>query len=274
MVKFRTFRNTKQMPFPESPRVLYQKNPLVEVICQLRFPTILEISAEEPAAFQKKIRAQYPLYNKEEGSGVIPKELAGLLAALPGPKPSDALTHKFLTEDSMRFISLTRDFVAITEQRYHRWEEFRQEIQHAQMALEETYQPAFYSRLGLRYRDVIDKMKLGLKDRAWDSLLNPAFLGVLGAPEVHDNIQQIRAQALIKVGEVRGGFLNLRHGLGMLIPDNPETYLIDVDFFTEDREATKHVSAVLDIFNRLAGNLFRWAITSELHHALEPKPIT
>jgi len=173
----------------------------------------------------------------------------------------------------MRFISLTRDFLAISEQRYQRWEEFWQEIQHAQMALEETYQPAFYSRIGLRYRDVIDKAKLGLKNEAWDSLLKPAFLGVLGAPEVHDDIQQIRAQALVKVAEVQGGFLNLRHGLGMMTPDNPEAYLIDVDFFTEDREATKHVPAVLATFNRLAGNLFRWAITPPLHQALEPREI-
>jgi uncharacterized protein (TIGR04255 family) len=261
------------MSFPESPRVLYQKNPLVEVICQLRFPTILEISAEEPAAFQKKVRSRYPLYNKEESRIAIPKELAGLLAAFPVPKPSDALTHKFLTEDSRRFISLTRDFLAISEQQYHRWEEFRQEIQHAQSALEDTYQPAFYSRIGLRYRDVIDKVKLGLREKAWDTLLNPAFLGVLGAPEVRDDVQQSRVQAVIRVSEVQGGFLHLRHGLGALTPDNPEAYVIDVDFFTEDREATQDVFAVLDTFNRLVGNLFRWAITPWLQQALEPRPI-
>ena len=31
------------------PRVQYEKNQLLEVICQFRFPTILRIEAEEPA---------------------------------------------------------------------------------------------------------------------------------------------------------------------------------------------------------------------------------
>jgi uncharacterized protein (TIGR04255 family) len=261
------------MPFPESPRVVYQNNPLVEVICQLRFPTILEISAEEPAAFQKKIRSRYPLYSKEEGGLVVPKELAGLLATLPIPKPAELLTHKFLTEDSTQFISLTRDFLAVSEQRYHRWEQFRHAIQQAQAALEEIYRPAFYSRIGLRYRDVIDKVKLGLTHQTWDSLLQPAFLGILAASEVHNNIQQIRAQVLIKVDEIPGGFLHLQHGFGMDAPVNPDTYLIDADFFTEDRRATQNVSHVLDTFNRIAGNFFRWAITNGLQRALEPQPL-
>jgi uncharacterized protein (TIGR04255 family) len=258
------------MPFPESPRVIYQNNPLVEVICQLRFPTILEISAEEPAAFQKKIRARYPLYNKEEGGLVLPKELAGLLTAFPLPRSANLLTHKFLTEDSTRFISLTPEFLAISEQRYHRWEEFWQEIQHAQAALEEIYQPAFYSRIGLRYQDVINRGNLSLQHEPWDVLLKPAFLGILGTSELQKHIPKIRIDAFIKVDEVAGGFLHLQHGLGMNAPAKADDYLVDMDFFTEAREATKHVSHILAIFNRLSGHLFRWAITPRLHQALRP----
>ena len=39
--------------FSASERVLYGKRQLIEVICQLRFPTILSISAKEPAEFQE-----------------------------------------------------------------------------------------------------------------------------------------------------------------------------------------------------------------------------
>lgn len=261
------------MPFPESPRVIYQNNPLVEVICQIRFPTILEISAEEPAVFQKKIRSRYPLYIRDQGGISVPKEFETLIASIPIPKPVELLTHKFLTEESKRFISLARNFLAISEQQYRRWEEFRQEIQQAQAALEEIYQPAFYSRVGLRYQDVIDKEKLDLKHETWSSLLNPAFLGVLGASEVQNHIQHVHAEALIKVSEVKGGFLHLQHGLGMHSRADHETYLIDADFFTEDKEETKHVSRILDIFNRLAGNFFRWAITPRLQEALNPVPV-
>ena len=55
------------MPFPESERVVFRRNTLAEVICQLRFPPILEIAAKDPAAFQEQIRAEYPLYQRNQG---------------------------------------------------------------------------------------------------------------------------------------------------------------------------------------------------------------
>ena len=39
----------------QNKRVKYQEAPLVEVICQLRFPTILSINANEPVEFQEAI---------------------------------------------------------------------------------------------------------------------------------------------------------------------------------------------------------------------------
>ena len=41
-------------------RVKYNRCPLVEVIFQLRFPTILSINSKQPADFQEKIRKEYP----------------------------------------------------------------------------------------------------------------------------------------------------------------------------------------------------------------------
>ena len=39
------------MLFGHYDRYQYAKSPLVEVICQLRFPTILSIGSQGPAAF-------------------------------------------------------------------------------------------------------------------------------------------------------------------------------------------------------------------------------
>lgn len=50
------------MMFAEYDRCQYLRSPLVEVICQLRFPTILSINANEPAAFQEAIRRDFPQY--------------------------------------------------------------------------------------------------------------------------------------------------------------------------------------------------------------------
>ena len=50
------------MLFSYYDRYQYAVNPLVEVICQLRFPAILSISAKEPAAFQEAVRRDFPRY--------------------------------------------------------------------------------------------------------------------------------------------------------------------------------------------------------------------
>ena len=43
------------MPFKDTERVIYNKNPLIEVVCQLRFPRILTISETQPTSFQEKV---------------------------------------------------------------------------------------------------------------------------------------------------------------------------------------------------------------------------
>ena len=50
--------------FSNQPRKFYRRSPLIEVICQLRFPDILKIEAHEPADFQDAIRSIYPQYAK------------------------------------------------------------------------------------------------------------------------------------------------------------------------------------------------------------------
>ena len=51
--------------FSQESRCIYEKNQLIEVICQLRFPDILKIEAQEPYAFQDAIRGEYPQYAKK-----------------------------------------------------------------------------------------------------------------------------------------------------------------------------------------------------------------
>ena len=50
--------------FYDTDRVIYAKPQIMEVICQLRFPRILSISAREPAEFQELIRSDFPRYSR------------------------------------------------------------------------------------------------------------------------------------------------------------------------------------------------------------------
>lgn len=262
------------MAFPEAKRVIFKQNPLREVICQLRFPTILEIGAEPPVRFQNNIRSTYPLYSLERPLQNLPPEISSILEQLRVPLPTQhqILTHKFATAEGTRFISLNPEFVAFTERKYQRWEHFRTDIETATTTLEEVYTPAFYLRVGLRYQDVIDRKELGLDD-PWHALINAPLVGMLGAENLRDEVQDIQTESLIKVTGVRGGFVRLRHGLRKVAPDGHQVYVIDSDFYTSERSGKDDVLGILDEFRRVAGNLFRWAATSRLQQALEPMEV-
>ena len=59
------------MLFPDAKRTIYKNNVLEQVICQLRFPTILKIDTEVPSRFQEVIRHRFPIY-KQTNEALIP----------------------------------------------------------------------------------------------------------------------------------------------------------------------------------------------------------
>lgn len=263
------------MPFPHTPRETYSKNPIQDVICQVRFPTILEISARPPADFQNLIRKDYPLF--QEGrpgpSGVmhgLPDEIAQLVEGLSAKSAPTVPEYKFLTSDNNKSITLTQDFLAYTIETYDRWENFSAGFQYAEAAFKETYGPAFYSRVGLRYRNIVDLDELGLEDYRWGDLFNPEFIGVLGAESLGEAVGESRTQILLKLSGV-SGVVRIQHGIANKSEsDHHPAYLIDADFYSVDRTEIDDVRQILDRFNRRAGDFFRWAISGTLRDALGP----
>jgi uncharacterized protein (TIGR04255 family) len=256
------------MHLPPTQRVIYDKNPLAEVICQLRFPTILTIATHPPSEFQERIRDPYVLYNTGGGS-TIPKELAELLPALALQQISgERNTHQFLTADSKRVISLTQEFIAVSERHYTHWNSFRSELERAEEAVRSIYKPAFYTRIGLRYRNLINRTVLGLGDYAWDKLINPAVAGLIAADAVKGDLLHLQSEALLQVDEVDGGRVRIQHGLVDDSADASKSYLIDSDLFVEGSYSHDDALSILDKLHSIAGSLFRWAIQPELARAL------
>jgi len=263
------------MPFPQTPRQTYSKNPIQDVICQVRFPTILEISARPPADFQNLVRQDYPLFRegRPAPSGImqgLPNEIAQLVEGLSARGAPTVPEYKFLTSDNDKSISFTQDFLAYTSETYDRWENFSAEFQYAEAAFKDTYGPAFYSRVGLRYRNVVDRGELGLEDYRWGDLFNPEFIGVLGAESLGETVEETRTQILLKLSGV-SGVVRIQHGIVNKNEggDQP-VYSIDADFYSVDRTETDDVRQILDRFNRRAGDFFRWAISGTLRDALGP----
>jgi uncharacterized protein (TIGR04255 family) len=262
------------MPFPQTDRAIYERNPLTEVICQLRYPTILRIASEPPAELQERLRNQYPVFREKQGGQPrMPQEVSRILADLPVQLPTEPTIYAFETEDGSRTINLSREFVAVTERDYRHWESFRGEVERVKQAVEEIYKPPFYNRTGLRYQDVIDRETLELQDVSWNELVQTPMAGLLGSPDdsVRDHIREAVSTAELEIPEVNGGTVRLQYGLATREDDQAQVYAMDADFYTQERSSTDDVFPILDAFNGHAGNFFRWSITDRLRDALRPR---
>ena len=141
------------MLFSDRPRTSYPNHQLREVICQLRFPTILSINTTEPADFQEMIRDAFPQYIRRQDT----------LPQRPGGKPGEQATvsnYHFLSADGLWKLNLTRDFIALSTIRYSSWEEFARHLDKPLAAFIKLYHPAYFQRVGLRYVNVISAGKL------------------------------------------------------------------------------------------------------------------
>ena len=264
------------MVFPEARRVIYEKNVLEQVICQLRFPTILKIDTEVPSAFQEVVRHEFPIYRQtsDDVMGGLPDSMTqGLPAEIRELMAWSSRRHQFSSRDKSLTVSLTRDFIALESRQYTCWEDFIEILQSLVDALITVYQPAYVTRIGLRYRNVIDRRALGLEKFSWSELMDDSVLGPLGRVETSTIVQEHGGRSLIRLNE-KVDYVRMEYGQ---VNDSGgdssnHLFLLDNDFYT-DREMQSDVRDIvsrLNCYNRLNGRLFRWCITERLHDAMEP----
>jgi uncharacterized protein (TIGR04255 family) len=263
------------MMFPEAPRVLYEHNTLDSVICQLRFPQILRIEADEPVAFQERIRAEYPILTTRpqlDLTGGLPAEFAKLVSEnLPLPL-RQGRAYDFASSDEKWKATLAGTFIALTATRaYVRWEDFKSRLTPLVNAVNEIYQPAFFSRIGLRYQNIIHRSVLGLDGAQWRELIQPHVAG-----ELAGSVPEAAVEGIATVVQFRldgGAKVVVRHGLGHAEDSKEGGYVLDADFFIEDRTEVTHAIERLEDFNREARRLLHWCITERLHSSMGPRPL-
>jgi uncharacterized protein (TIGR04255 family) len=262
------------MGFPESSRVLYKKNPIQEVTCQLRFPPILKIEVEKPVAFQDRVRSVFPFYQLRLVRNLLP-DIVALIPFANAQLPFGAGTpaHEFASQDQNWTLALTRDSITLSCRRYERWEHFKQRLQNPLDGLTELYAPAFFSRVGLRYQDVFRRSILGLNDADWSELLQPWICGVLGPEALTlDEVEQSRSELLIRLCDKQSR-VRVLHGLAFEPGSGEPCYLIDSDYFNEQQTEKSDAFTKLDFLNTQARLFFHWCIKPRLHEAMGPQPI-
>ncbi|PSB02810.1 TIGR04255 family protein [Merismopedia glauca] len=260
------------MNLPEFERVLYKHNPLREVVCQLRFPPILKISNQEPVEFQDELRLQYPLF--ETVRTQLPLEISNVWQQLGLPQQNE-VAYSFKSEDQRWNLSITKDFIALATFSYERYEPFKQRLEKALEIFERIYKPSFYTRVGLRYQDLVIRSKLEIEDKNWSELIAKNIASELYDPELSSSIETVTKNLILNT---ENGKINFNHGLVTVKEaqqnSNEIAYLFDADFYTEQKiEGNGDVWNILSQFNQSARRLFRWSITDTLHNAMQPQPV-
>ena len=258
------------MLFAPYERLQYARSPLVEVICQLRFPTILSIGANEPAAFQEAVRKDFPRYAARQEQ-VPPKVVKkGNATALEPQKP--ITNYHFVSEDGRWKLNLTQNFIALSTLSYQRWEDFAARLDQPLAQFIQIYQPAFFERLGLRYVNAVSRQRLGLEDHLWDDLIRDHYVGILGQPDVEET--EITKCSLDVETPLVGGYrMKVHAGPGLIgggKTDKEVKFILDSDFSAAGQLTADSVPAKLEDMHRFALCLFRGAITDELHQAMGP----
>ena len=250
-------------------RERYLKNPLVEVIFQLRFPTILNINSQPPVEFQERIREYYPFYTEQtenQEEYVISPQLGPQIT-----NRSNSKNHNFISADKKYKINLTPSFISIPTKDYTQWEDFRSHIERVIPIFEEIYKPSFYIRIGLRYVDIINREELGLSGSSWNELINPQLLGMM-TPEHESGTKSFKSQIDYTTDYIN--ILSRAHFELVTVNDNKDlSFLIDCDYYSMEMTKLADMKDVAENLHNASTNVFRNSISEKLRVAMEPTEI-
>ena len=256
--------------FSNDERCIYRKNPLGEVICQLRFPEILKIGTEVPAAFQDVIRDEYPRFSSRMESPA-PK-LTGTPGNLTLQNQPQTVNYQFLSEDGVWRVNLTSRFISLACSRYTLWEDFAKKLDKPLAAFIRIYQPAYFERVGLRYINFISRKQLGLEGTPFRELISPAYLGPLADEDVTEGTAT-RCSIDAEFGIQSGCRLKLHAGPGMVKrgpqQDSETKFVLDLDLYMPGKVPVNYSAGALQTLHSQAWPIFRGAVTDTLHDAME-----
>ena len=250
-------------------KFIYEKQQIVEVICQLRFPPILSIETDIPAAFQDKIRERFPRYEVREEN-------------LPSPNGvQKQKNHSFISADGSYKLSLTKNFVALSTMRYTSWEDFAAWLDEPLGRFISVYKPAYFERIGLRYLNGISREKLDMEGRRWNDLFQSRYLGILDDDDVREeDVSKCSVDVEMKLSDncavkihAGPGFIKraIRTPKGIQQLQEPKPrFIFDQDVYALGNLRLQDAAAVLDTVHEHADRIFSEAITDVLHNAMEP----
>ncbi len=237
--------------FPHKDEIPLSTPPLIEVVCQVRFPPILQIAKEVPDEFQEGVRHRFPQFELEQGVEVALPTLAGGGELLTRTTPK---IYRFKSEDDKSSISLAVDFYALSCNQYRHWSDFTADLQLVHETMMQVYKPSYATRIGLRYinRLTLDNTGCESKPELFD-LLKPELTAIL-RNEVGENAAGMAC--LLSFREELAQ-LNIR----LVYNESDEiAFMLDYDYFEKGKLPLEGLIERYNRYHELIYDSFRWCL--------------
>jgi uncharacterized protein (TIGR04255 family) len=264
------------MLFSDHPRTHYEQAPAHEVICQLRFPTILTINTTEPADFQEVIRDTFPQYARRQDVPA-PRITGAGTPNMQVERQAPITNYHFLSADGRWKLNLTKDFIALSTLRYSGWEEFAHHLDKALAAFIQIYHPAYFQRVGLRYVNLFSRARLGLENTPWASLFAPAYAGALAEPDLSEEDclscgtdLQLKLDSSCRA-KLHAGLVRVQSKVPGAPADPEVKFILDMDLSMGGNVPCTMAAGALETLHVHGGRLFEGAVTDRLRQAMEPR---
>lgn len=222
----------------------YKRNFLRQAVCELRFPTLMELGEPRPpASFVGALRKEYPHLE-------LANELTlGIGTSIPGSNNS----HIFRSSKYTWAVSLKASSVTIETTSYADYENLKSRVLKVVEAAGKIIDSDFFTRIGLRYINVIDVGEDPTLGWVNPILVAPIQAGCFSGIHEYAGKMQIAASD--------GGCL-LQHGIRLKQSreaDPPPEYFIDIDSFRNEIPLAE-VESALDAIHSQAFDVFDWCI--------------
>jgi uncharacterized protein (TIGR04255 family) len=250
--------------FPRIPDVRLANSPLAEVICQVRFPTILRIAKQSPSDFQELVRHRFPLL---EASQNIQFAVAGVASDAAAEAVVAARHFRFVSADKQTIALLSPDSFSLTQHHYTVWDEFARDLQLIHDAVQQIYKLPFATRIGLRYVNVFSDQNTGFSSLdALGQVLRPELTCLLTS-EAWSQPEEMLTQILLTDDP---GRLTIRVGARAHDEELGPSLLLDLDYFEEGDQVP--IEGLLDRcrnYHDTVYNAFRWALNGDQFEIFE-----
>lgn len=238
---------------------LFQRDYLHQAVCELRFPTLLELGGSKPPkAFVSALRRDYPTL-----------ELSNQVTLNLGAGTETNYAHVLRSAKHEWSVTLKSSALVVEAQRYRGYPEMLRRIEQVVEAAKDVIDSDFFTRVGLRYVNLVTVPNGTGSIHEW---INPALVGSL-VGQGFNGVAEFSGRLLLSKDD--GGLL-LQHGVkhkplkaGESFPkDYLPDYVIDIDGYRNE-VAVADVTMALNRIHDQVFSLFDWSLADKAKLALK-----